>query len=75
MASVTVALVTCLFLAGKALAYPSGAPTFVCETMAPNAAAHGAPPQTSPPPYWISVTPENISPGERVSGECLIYVC
>lgn len=36
--------------------YPSGAPQSACETLAPDAAQHGAPSQTSDIPYVLNLS-------------------
>ena len=42
--------------AAPAFCFPSGAPLAACETLAPNASAHGAQPQTSDIPYVLNLS-------------------
>ena len=44
--------------------YPSGFPTQVCNSMFPH---HGATPQTSAPPYTITVDATTYTPGSGQS--------
>lgn len=53
-----------LMVSGIALAYKSGAPVGVCDSMIPE---HGVDPKDTPSPYTISVDKTNIKPGGSVT--------
>lgn len=57
-------VVSLLMVSGFALAYKSGAPAGVCESMIPE---HGVPPQNTTSPYTLSVDKTNIKPGGSVT--------
>ena len=46
--------------------FPGGAPDFVCSTLLPSHS--GATAQNSPPPYQITTSTINYTPGQIVSG-------
>jgi hypothetical protein len=49
--------------------YPSGPPSTVCDSMAPNVRAHRAIPQISPPPYKVTT---NVPDGDANAGKTYI---
>ena len=53
-----------LGLLGGALAYKTGAPVSVCDTMKPE---HGFEPQKSELPYSVKIDPSTIAPGGKTT--------
>ncbi len=55
--------------------FPDGAPAAACTTLSPDPVLHGAPPQTSIPPYEIDLSPFSDGNGgfEYVPG--IFYPC
>ncbi|VVC46036.1 Reeler domain [Cinara cedri] len=59
---VSLATFGCLILSVEC--YSDGAPTEVCEDMLPK---HGAPAQTGPSPYTLTLNRKSVKPGESVT--------
>ena len=56
---------------------PGGAPKQACSTLSPDPASHGAPPQTSPVPYEISLTDFDDDTGSLsyIPGQTYLSMC
>lgn len=68
MAALCLCLLLCLAqLTEVSWAYPDGAPSFVCDSMAPNVNSHSSNPQESECPYKLDIGQPFITAGESVT--------
>ena len=61
----------CLALAAVANGFGAGAPVGTCTSLTPNAAQHGAGPQTGAEPYTISFDQMTYTPGTALKRKFL----